>query len=616
MMRLVSLSAALALLVAAPRAVVAQGLMPQPNPGAGQAPHKEEKEGPAEAAPEGKDGEPELPPLPPWPGQDSKKLQFFQMQGYFRFRAQLFQNVNLGMHNTGGLTAPFNTPLSEQVGSPVSCEKRITKPVPGGGTRGLESGSCPSNTIAGANIRLRLEPTINVAERVSIHTQIDVFDNLVLGSTPQTAVPAGARRTPDLPLSLFNEGQAAPIAGQNTRTPGILAKRAWAEVVTPVGTIKFGRMPNQWGLGLVHNDGSCWDCNYGDSVDRVVFQTTELAKHTFSMGYDFNSTGPTSLTLASGQSYLGGGQAVDMEQLDDIDQLFWIVGRFDKPEVIKDKVEQGELVLNYGLHLTLRKQDFDYAPGVGLGTSTRDYAAAMIERKGWLLMPDLWFKLLWKKLSIEFEGVLVGGRMANISDQNGEDQLSVLQYGWAFRSQYRLLKDALKIGLEVGMASGGEDEAPNGDIDRRRTFPMVDAGFCGATKGRKCKLSEFRFDYDYHVGWLMFREVLGTVANATYFKPSVQYDLFDSLGGRFDLIYALANRPVAYPGNAINLGLEMDLELYYRNVDEGFFAGIRYGVFFPFGGSGALARPADLYFSQAASAAVAQTLQAYMVVKF
>ena len=38
------------------------------------------------------------------------------------------------------------------------------------------------NTNAGANMRLRLEPILNVSEDIKIKAQIDVLDNLVLGS--------------------------------------------------------------------------------------------------------------------------------------------------------------------------------------------------------------------------------------------------------------------------------------------------------------------------------------------------------------------------------------------------------------------------------------------------
>ena len=108
--------------------LLAQGFGPRPGMGGqgggGGQEKKSDKEGPAEAAPEEKEGEPELPAMPAWPGQEAKKFQVFQMQGYFRFRWYMHQNLNLGMRLVpfnvpgGYLVPPFYTPISEDPSSP------------------------------------------------------------------------------------------------------------------------------------------------------------------------------------------------------------------------------------------------------------------------------------------------------------------------------------------------------------------------------------------------------------------------------------------------------------------------------------------------------------------
>ena len=129
----------------------------------------------------------------------------------------------------------------------------------------------------------------------------------------------------------------------------------------------------------------------------------------------------------------------------------------------------------------------------------------------------------------------------------------------------------------------------------------------GATIGK------FQFDPDYHVDLILFRRLLGAVSNATYFKPTIQYDLNEALSGKLDVIYSLANRPVSYPGNSINLGVEVDASIMYKNEEEGFYAGIMYGVLFPLG---ALSLPRQLFPQGPHEAEAAQTLQVKMVVKF
>lgn len=599
---------------------LAQGLAPRPG-GMGQAPTKTDtKTGPAEAAEEDKEDQPDLPPLPPWPGQETKRLQLFQLKGYFRFRYDMFHNLNLGMYGGGGFVAPFHTPVAETrvinatADTPVSslnCNARKSTDVPGGGDRELDDDSCPGKTLGGANMRLRLQPTINIGEQVRVHTLVDVFDNVVLGSTP---APSSVGEP-----TLFQDTQAAE-AGT------IVVKRAWAEVVTPVGPILFGRMPVHWGMGINANDGTCWDCDYGDTADRIMFKA-KLAGYTLGMGYDFHASGPTSFTVQGSRLY--GGQAVDLEQLDDVEQFFWILGRLDPEDVIKDRVDRGQLVLNYGLYLTWRKQDFDYdyAGLAGTDGEKADYAAELLERHGWTVTPDLWFKLLWKKLHVEFEGLIIAGSIGNVGSDIGEDDYSIFQYGWALRSSYKVLDDSLSFGLNMGMASGDQAEPANGDVDRRRYHPLgLNAPRPGSNVStridRDGSLRELRFNFDHHVDLILFREILGTVSNAMYFKPWIQYLIVDSFGARLDALYAITHQPVGYPGNSRNLGVELDLDIFYRNVEEKFFAGLAYGVMFPLG---ALDRPEsavangqryNLFGSFSADAEVAHTLQARMIVKF
>ncbi|PID38011.1 MAG: hypothetical protein CSA65_04495 [Proteobacteria bacterium] len=616
-----SLALALLLSVVVADDAQGQGFAPRPRPGPRPSAQKPEKKGPAEASPEGKDSaEADLPALPSWPGAQKKKLLFFQLDGYFRFRSDLMHNFNLGQTTLvdRGVRAPYWVPLVES-SSTLKCSKRVGLSVPGGGERGIEADDCPDNTLAGANIRLRLEPTINVAEKVRVKAQLDIFDNLVMGSTPDSIM--GQSLSPHLPTALFSESQEAPIVGRNSNTPSILVKRAWAEIDTPLGELKVGRMPWHWGMGIMANSGACWDCNYGDNVDRLQF-TVDWAKHSFGIAYDFAGSGPDSYKidlssgLAGSQTFVGGGQAVDLEQLDDVDQLVLFAGRFDRPEVIKDRLDRGEIVLNYGGLFVWRKQMMDYVVAgkgdsaiiSGLNASESDLASTMREISAYVLTTDLWFKLMWKRLYVEFEGLAVFGEIGNASKvEEGEDPVDILQWGFVLRSRYGFLRNAaLKVGLEFGFASGNDAELF--DLNRRRGVYRP-----GAPPRRINDLREYRFDPDFIVDLILFREIMGTVANAMYFKPSIQYDIFDSLGARLDIIYSLAHRTVAYPGNSRNLGLEFDLDIYYKNVDEGFYVGFQYGLLIPFAG---LDRPGEIFGTDAQSAQVAQTLQLRCIVKF
>ena len=122
-------------------------------------------------------------------------------------------------------------------------------------------------------MRLRLEPTINVTIKIAIHSQIDVFDNHVMGSTPEgyylNGLPAGAGTN----LAFLSSTAATTKAGINSFSDAVSVKRAWGEVKTAIGNLSFGIMPNHWGTGMLFNDGNCLDCNYGSTVDRVAIST-------------------------------------------------------------------------------------------------------------------------------------------------------------------------------------------------------------------------------------------------------------------------------------------------------------------------------------------------------
>src|SRR5712692_1839363 len=196
-----------------------------------------------------------------WP-EEKRKLELFVPNGYFRVRPELFNKFDLGrgLDTMGYSLWPR---------SPVSASERTT---------------------AGINMRFRFEPTLNVSEEVRIKTQIDALDNIIFGSTPAYAFS----RSDQQAFSIFSNTQVPPQAGLNSFRNSIQVKRVYGEVTTPVGILRFGRMGSHWGLGMVHNDGNCLDCDHGDTVDRIMFVAQPLTDFYISPMIDWNGIGPTS----------------------------------------------------------------------------------------------------------------------------------------------------------------------------------------------------------------------------------------------------------------------------------------------------------------------------------
>jgi uncharacterized protein (TIGR04551 family) len=254
-------------------------------------------------------------------------------------------------------------------------------------------------------------------------------------------------------------------------------------------------------------------------------------------------------------------------------------------------------------------------------------------------MPSVWFKLGWKSLTLEFESTALAGHMDNAGplrlqgSNTASNQLKILQLGWVLAADLRLYKDALFIGLETGGATGDQAETACASISKSSDTGMIS---CSAAEVNPAPylnhrwkfvpqplgdsaLHNFNFSPEYHVDEIFFRRIMGTVSNAMYFKPSVSYWLDVAEGRQLGLsgafIYSLAPVPVSTPGNAISYGLEMDLSLGYRNLSENFYAGVVWGVFWPFG---ALNRPGDIFQNAdgAGNASAAQILRGFMGVKF
>ena len=573
MKRLSWLVALLTVALALPAAAqMPPGGMGGMGPGGGRPapkPDEDKEEGQAEAAPPSSQEEPTLQPVPTYPGQAEKELQFFEPHGYLRVRWDYFYKFNLAMKET--TYSPFPTPI---------CSRTLT---------GNESpsvrqpGLCSPNAMESANMRFRFDPTLNVSEHVRIRAQIDMLDNLVLGSTPESFT-FGHSAPGDSPTALSTT-QVPPISGRNGWTDSILVKRAWGEVRLPIGELRFGRMPSQWGMGLLANDGNCLDCDYGSTADRVMF-VTRLYDHIFGGGYGWVYSGINNTqTLQWQNKYLG--QGIDLDRNWGVSEWMLLGGRIDKPSEWKEKVQRGDVAVNYGTYHLFRTQKNDIAYNTystaanaipneneGQGSSIR---SAYVKRGAFAWIPDVWFKLSYKGLDLEFEGVYIFGSIDHAEDISPklDHGLKIRQWGFALKGQYRFLNDSLRVGAEIGSASGDPTENSNINyLDYRNEFnpPVVGSN----TFGR------FHFSPDFHVDEILWRHIYGAVSNATYFKANIAYDVVESFGARLDLIHSIANVPVATPGNQLNYGLELDVNIGYHNDDEGFYAGITYGVLFPF----------------------------------
>ncbi len=589
------------------------GGMPNPPP-----PPETKPEGVAEQAPKEPGVLPTTPVLPP-PKNKRQKLHVFELDGYFRFRGDWLKNLNLGFNDnpaTGFGGAPFPRPLA--------CH-----------TPGENSPNC-RNSIKTSNIRLRLEPTVHIDERASVHMQLDVLDNLVLGSTPVGSF--GDRTDPrGTSLGVITGNQGEPSDGRNSNRDSIVVKRAWGELATALGLLKFGRMPAHWGAGILDNSGSHdpihggydLDSDYGDTVDRLYFSTI-IPGTSFrgAIAMDWGASRPSSdqLNIFRGavqqtSDDRQSGQAIDLDDTDDVNQYLFVISKLDTPEKFRERAAEGKFVLNFGTYFAYRTQ----------GHELRDYMfgtnadlANFRPRNSTLYIPDGWVRMGLGDLELEVEltGVFGDVTVDEVSTAMPptpitSSKVKVRSYGGVARLGYSLLDGDLKFQGEVGYASGDQyDSEPAGSTHiSNRPFPprLLDNG--GTFRA-------FQFDPNYRIDLILFRELIGAVTNATYVRPSVSYNLSENFVLRGAGIVSFANREISTPGNAKMYGVELNADVGYES--EIFHAGLAYGVLFPLS---ALNHPAGLreqniplgpaeFENNAGDAGAAQTIQMRLLMRF
>ena len=492
--------------------------------------------------------------------EEKRKLELFVPSGYLRLRPEMFHKLRLGWTQPDP-SGYFPYPAYHQ-----------------------------ENTVAGANMRFRFEPTLNVSEEVRIQAQIDALDNLVLGSSSSY----GDAYNPDV----LNESQSPQRSAINSTLDSIMVKRVWGEVSTPVGILRFGRMGSQWGLGMVHNDGNCLDCDFGDTVDRLMFVSEPIPGYFVAPAIDFNVEGPTTARAT------GVGQPVDLFNQDDAHSLVLVLARRDTPQQIKSKLESNLSVFNYGVHFEYRTQKYDsyvVAPGTGndVGDQGRSTDAATgvttITRDAKVYQPDLWARFERRHMRVELE---LAGTFGSFQIPNATPDISLIQFGGVLQGEYRFLNDRLKVQAELGYASGDRDPGfgeypsrtqsaiPSGDTVGTVPGSLDGPQYaCQTTGGCSDRfIRNFRFNRDYRVDEILFRQIIGGVTDAVYVKPTLRYTIADGIEVFASAIYSRAVYATSTPSGTDNaLGLELDAGAKYQ-TEDGFFAGLTYAVLFPFSG--------------------------------
>jgi uncharacterized protein (TIGR04551 family) len=557
---------------------------------------------------------------------ENRATPIVDLHGYIRTRFELFQNYTLGWGQASQAVAGVMYPsdyLPWYRSPDYSFNLCGAQPDGGMGPLVSHPGSCNNPTQTSANMRMRLNPEIHPTEFIGIYSQIDLLDNLVLGSTPEGYYVNGSQRSTWAPLTAFSTTQIAPTLGWNSFANSIVVKRAWAEVTNPtLGQIRFGRMPSHWGLGILANAGNQYDADYQTTADRVMYAIRLRQSGLFGAAmWDFPSSGPTSW---SRNMEAGQGQPYDISQFDDVHQWIVALGRRLEPEQARQVMSRGGVVVNGGVYFVYRSQFLTNEAHNTIEPCSNSFTPSCptVNRGASAFIPDLWLQLLGRDFRVELEATYIRGSLRDIqTDSSPNTNYTISQFGAALETEYRALNQRLTLSFNAGYASG--DPEMSSLTYQSGLKPQI---------GPDRTLSLFRFNPAYRVDLIFWRAIMQQISGAYYLRPSVAYNFIDEPGsdllfGRVDVIWSRASEFIQTRGHHADLGVEIDATVQYQshhyrpdagnaNLAPGFYANVQGGVFFPLGGMG----PTDQEHASGAYMNVnleaAFTVRAYLGVMF
>jgi len=375
-------------------------------------------------------------------------------------------------------------------------------------TRGhVFTGLSPEHEGAGRYLdhRLRIRPVFNYRDLALLKLDIDGLENVVWGDNASLASTA-----------LFSGGPSS--TGFDGRSqPTLQLERAWMELVMPVGQFRVGRMPSNWGLGLLANGGDEFDDWFGDNrggstVDRIVFATRPIAiaqtiagkedsgiplflafgvdrlveepligfngyRCVSGISWDEEGFDPRCDANDDGVTDLEHGYTDDSRTEDQRSDGWWADNTDDVAELIFVLIYRGEDIRYLGA-------EGDLTVGTYVVYRTQD------ETESEVLVLDGFLHAQWRGVLAEGEVLHIGGTTRAIALPGAigttEDPLYKTADIWGYVARLGYQQPGWKAVLEHGYASGD----PN----------VADADFTGRP-----------LHSDYNVGLLLYEQVLARV---------------------------------------------------------------------------------------------------------
>lgn len=507
------------------------------------------------------------PPLAPPVSPVVRPLVRFEWQGELRTRGEAMHGLRLS-------TDPDQPPhlvLRHGTSDPVDVPR-----LPAGQKVAYFS-------MSDADLRLRLQPVLHVGEWSDVHAQVDLGRGVVLGGDPRldgfpdSADPGAARQVQ----------QFTTLPGQAALPGGLAVRRLWLTArLFGFAEVDIGRMGDHFGMGMFRNSGGDLLGDFQDDVDRMAVRA-DLFGLRLMIARDSLASLPAAGWTPTTETVVGKdangkdislpwttNQAVQRAQQDSADLSRWTL----EVHGGKRKLEQGlkwSFALQYATQETALKAEHEVETATSacrLGSCQQ-----LINRSARFLNPELALDWLGRigtwPLRMQLEGALQYGTFGNIGARTTpgtettlsaavDSPLTLVAGGLAGKGNLKIDRHELKV--DAGYASGSSDGGFGvNDTDNLRwngsTRP--DARF-------RTFLSGFHFHRNYRVDGLLFRDVIGAVANTVFVKPAWRFLVAEgshTIGLEGSVLAAVAASSAATPGKGSLLGIEPELTLDYSS---------------------------------------------------
>jgi len=382
-------------------------------------------------------------------------------------------------------------------------------------------------------MRLRLAPKAKINDFLSIHTEFDFFDNLVFGSAANKnlEILSPVVGTLTLPSGAGTIGAVGGVAGENQ---AVHIRRAWMEILMPIGKFKIGRQPSHWGLGIFQNDGDGRGGDFGDNQDRVMFLTQAALKSGNALTIGFVWDIPFEAQFDPRIQGLGGSVRDNGQSSKQIAGILL----FDKPD------------FTIGMFTGARFRNGSNGTTTTALDAKGNTVATGIDGDTMLLFADLYTSYTVNEYTFSFEGVYIGG---DITTGLAIDAIPFSTFS-AAGSGSGIIQLPADQGLRVIMAALEIDALYDNGTEVNVKFGYAS----GDETPLSTRITQYGFRPDYQIALMMFNRPLGT-------SPSLFGGTASNPGSNSKLTGGV---PITgnFINNAIYLSIGLKKEVDIRNA--------------------------------------------------